>query len=99
MFKFYRDITVFAFLFSVVTLPLSGFLTAPILFGVLGTPVGLLVFNYFQKSEFYGYYNLGYTKYYLVSRTWMINLFLCPVLYLIAYLTLKLITLGTPSGF
>lgn len=98
MWKFYKDITLFAFLFAVVSIPIGGFLTAPFIFGVLGTPVGVLAFNYFQKSEFYGYYNLGYTKFYLISRTWLINLAVCPILYLIAYLILKLIALGGLAG-
>lgn len=94
MWKFYRDVTVFALLFSVVTIPFGSLETAPIVFGVFGTPVGLLTFTYFQKAEFYGYYNLGYTRYKLVSKTWFINLCATPVLFLIALLISKLIKLG-----
>ncbi|MEH6658154.1 hypothetical protein [Leeuwenhoekiella marinoflava] len=95
MWKFYRDVTLFALLFSAVTIPFGSLETASIVFGVLGTPVGLLSFNYFQKAEFYGYYNLGYTRYKLVAKTWLINLCVTPVLFLITLIISKLITLGT----
>jgi len=94
MWKFYRDVTLFALLFSVVTIPFGSLETVPIVFGVFGTPVGLLAFTYFQKAEFYGYYNLGFTRYKLVARTWLINLCATPVLFLITLLILKLMTLG-----
>ncbi|MFD2827722.1 hypothetical protein ACFSYG_14680 [Leeuwenhoekiella polynyae] len=94
MWKFYRDVTLFALLFSVVTIPFGSLLTAPIVFGVLGTPVGLLAYIYFQKAEFYGYYNLGYTRYRLVTKTWLINLCATPALLLITLMISKLLTLG-----
>lgn len=94
MWKFYRDLTRFAVLFALVCIPLGSLISAVILFGVLGTPIGLLMFNYFQKDEFYGYYNLGYTKLRLISITWLINLAVTPILLLIAFLILKLISLG-----
>ena len=99
MFKFYRDITFYAVLFSVVTIPLGDLYSAAVIFGVLGTPVGVGVFNYFQKHEFYGYYNRGYTKTFLIRRTWLVNLLLTPVMLGVVFLILKLITLGAPARF
>ena len=43
-------------------------------FGFLGTGLGVLAFHYFQKQQYYMYYNLGYTRRFLILRTWMVNL-------------------------
>ena len=94
MWKFYRDLTRFAVLFAIVCIPLGSQLSVVILFGLVRTPIGLLMFNYFQKDEFYGYYNLGYTKLRLIGITWLINLAITPILLFIAFLILKLISLG-----
>ena len=94
MWKFYRDITRFAALFALVCIPIGSLTSATVLFGILGTPVGLLMFNYFQKEEFYGYYNLGYTKLKLIGTTWLVNLALTPVLLLLSFIILKLVRLG-----
>ncbi|MFI8380175.1 hypothetical protein [Leeuwenhoekiella sp. NPDC079379] len=94
MWRLYRDITGYALLFTLVTLFFGSGIISIILFGILGTPAGYLAFNYFQKEEFYGYYNLGYTKSKLFLMTWLINLVLSPILILIFLLLFKLLTLG-----
>jgi len=82
MWRYYRDITAynlglsaFVFVYQLIntgefkgSLILSGFL-----FAVFGTGLGILAFNYFQKQQYYMYYNLGFSKAYLISKSWGIN--------------------------
>ncbi|WP_028375964.1 hypothetical protein [Leeuwenhoekiella sp. W20_SRS_FM14] len=98
MWKLYRDITGYALLFTLVTLFFGSGIISIIFFGILGTPVGYFAFNYFQKEEFYGYYNLGYTKFHLLSKTWFVNLILSPILVLVFLLLSNLLAFGTPAS-
>ena len=98
MIKFYKDITFYALLFALVSIPLAGLYGAVVVFGIFGTPVGLLMFNYFRKHELYGYYNRGYTRHFLILRTWLVNFLASPVLLLLIFIILKLIGLGALKG-
>jgi len=66
------------FLFGLVSAPInngffSGVINTVMIFGVFGTGLGVLAFGYFQKQQYYMYYNLGFTKKYLILKTWAIN--------------------------
>lgn len=66
------------FLFGLASAPandsfFSGVISTVIIFGVFGTGLGVLAFGYFQKQQYYMYYNLGFTKKYLILKTWVIN--------------------------
>ena len=98
MFKFYKDITFYALLFALVSIPLAGLYGAVFVFGIFGTPVGLLMYNYFHWHEFYGYYNRGFTRHFLILRAWLVNFLVIPVLLLLVFLILKLIGLGALKG-
>ncbi|PHQ29238.1 hypothetical protein [Leeuwenhoekiella nanhaiensis] len=98
MFKFYKDITFYALLFALVSIPLAGLYGAVVVFGIFGTPVGLLMYSYFHKHEFYGYYNRGFSRRYLILRTWMVNFLVSPVLLLLVFIILKLIGFGALKG-
>ena len=80
---YYRDVTLYALAASL--LPSVGsaglydrlgawLLNLLVIFGVFGTGFGLIGFWYFQKQQYYMYFNLGYTKTHLVLKTWGINL-------------------------
>ena len=82
MFPYYRDVTLFALaiciLFGlasagVVDGLLDWLLRTVIIFGVFGTGLGVLAFRYFQKQQYYMYYNLGFTKKELILKTWAVN--------------------------
>ncbi len=90
MFKFYKDLTLYALLFSLVCIPLVGLYSSALVFGAFGTPVGLLMFRYFHKHEFYGYYNLGFSQRELILRTWLYNIILTPILLLFSFIALKI---------
>ncbi len=94
MFKFYKDVTLYALLFTLVSIPLAGLYGAVMVFGVFGTPIGLLMFNYFHKHEYYGYYNRGFTRSYLITRTYLVTFIASPVMLIIVFLILKLFSLG-----
>lgn len=89
MWTYYRDVTLYTLAITLLT----SFATAAmydsfmdrlfnaiVIFGVFGTGLGVLAFNYFQKAQYYMYYNLGFTKLDLVMRTWFINLVIAIVL-------------------
>jgi hypothetical protein len=89
MWMYYRDVTLYGLTASL--LPAIGssglynsfgawFLIFILIFGVFGTGLGLLGFWYFQKQQYYMYFNLGYTKTHLVLTTWGINLALAILL-------------------
>lgn len=82
MWKYYRDVTLYAiaicFLSAMATTAvydgfISGLIKSVLIFGVFGTGLGVLAFSYFQKQQYYMYYNLGFTKRYLILKSWVIN--------------------------
>ena len=83
MWTYYRDVTLYALvvvLFIAFASSaaydsfLDGVINAIIIFGVFGSGLGVLAFNYFQKAQYYMYHNLGFTKAHLIKRTWFVNL-------------------------
>lgn len=89
MWLYYRDVTLYALAGSL--LPSVGaagiyssleawLLSLLLMFAVFGTGFGLLGFWYFQKQQYYMYFNLGYTKTYLILKTWGINFALAIIL-------------------
>lgn len=82
MWYYYRDVTLYAIavclLFGLASAPAresiaSGILVTVIIFGLFGTGLGILAFWYFQKQQYYMYYNLGFTKRYLILYSWSVN--------------------------
>lgn len=82
MWTYYRDVTLYGLavcLFSgLASYPEStsfanSLLTTVMIFGIFGTGLGVLAFGYFQKQQYYMFYNLGFTKRFLILRVWMIN--------------------------
>nr|AOE06085.1 hypothetical protein [uncultured bacterium]AOE08652.1 hypothetical protein [uncultured bacterium]CBL80593.1 conserved hypothetical protein, membrane [uncultured Leeuwenhoekiella sp.] len=99
MWRFYKDVTSYALLILVITLFFGNGIIAIVFFGILGTPIGFLAYNYFQKDELYGYYNLGYTKAKLLAKCWLINFILSPLLILIVLLISKFLSIGAPTSY
>ncbi len=82
MWNYYRDVTLYAmticFLSGMASVAaydnfISSIINTILIFGVFGTGLGVLAFGYFQKQQYYMYYNLGFTKKYLVLKSWGIN--------------------------
>lgn len=82
MWTYYRDVTRYNFAITLLTSFASAgmhdtfmgwVINALVIFGVFGTGLGVLSFNYFQKNQYYMYYNLGFTKSKLIMRTWLVN--------------------------
>ncbi len=71
--KYYLDCTFFNLLFGIVVYLLSGFPWAVVLCATLGNLVGFLCFGFLKKEQYYLYYNLGYTKGYLILATSLVN--------------------------
>jgi len=61
--------------FSAITALITGrYIWFPILFCTIGIIAGVLFFNNFCRSQYYSYYNLGYTKQRLILTTFALNL-------------------------
>lgn len=82
MWTYYRDVTLYALAITLLTSFASAAMydsfmdrlyNAIIIFGVFGTGLGVLAFNYFQKAQYYMYHNLGFTKSQLIKRAWYVN--------------------------
>ena len=84
--KYYLDVTVYNLLLSFVVGLYGGVFYSLITFGVFGTLLGFLVYEYFKKREYYFYFNYGYTKKMLIARVWGINLLLMIIVGLICLL-------------
>lgn len=82
MWMYYRDVTLYALGFSLLAGVIGlitydklifGILNMLLIFGLFGTGIGVLAFNYFQKEQYDMYHNLGFTKSYLMTKTYLIN--------------------------
>ncbi len=79
--KFYRDFNFFNLIFSIISGIYFGVTSGILIFLSFGMLIGFLGFNYFRKNEYYMYYNLGFSKSFLIKTVWMYNfVFVGPVL-------------------
>ncbi len=79
--KFYRDFNLFNLVFSIISGIYFGLFSGLLVFLSFGMFIGYLGYNYFRKSEYYLYYNLGFTRKFLIKKVWICNLiFTVPVL-------------------
>lgn len=62
---------------------ISGILWSVVIFSSFGILVGYLGYQTFKKNEYYAYYNLGFTKTYLLKKVWLLNMFISFLLFLI----------------
>ena len=92
MWKYYKDVTLYALAICIMIAIASAaayetiaqsLLNSFLIFGVFGTGLGVLAFNYFQKPQYYLYHNLGFTKRQLILKTYLVNLGITAVLILI----------------
>jgi len=74
--KYFWDVNMFNIPFSLLIGVSTGFLWSIISFASFGFLIGLLLFNFFKKNQYYAYYNLGYTKLNLAKKIWCLNMFL-----------------------
>lgn len=72
--KYYLDVNLYNFYFSIIFAFTSGFFWALVIFCSFGLFVGALGYQYFKKNEYYMYYNLGFTKLKLLKNVWFLNL-------------------------
>lgn len=82
--KYYLDVNLYNFIFSLVFSVTNGLFWGIIIFCSFGLFVGALGFKYFKENEYYMYYNLGYTKFKLLWKTWLLNIFISiPLLFIL----------------
>lgn len=83
MWKYYKDVTLYAVAIcsfiaiasaqTYTSIP-GALINLFLIFGVFGTGLGVLAYNYFQKQQYYFYHNLGFTKRTLILKTWLVNI-------------------------
>lgn len=84
LFKYYYDLTRYNIIISLLVgfvkfSPFVGIFS----FATFSMPISIFCYQYFQKHQYYFYYNLGISKTKLVIFTWIINLIIASILLLI----------------
>ena len=84
--KYYRDFNFFNLVFSVINGIYFGVFSGLTIFLTFGMFIGYLGFRFFRENEYYLYYNLGFSKKYLVKKVWIYNLlFATPVILILFF--------------
>ncbi len=84
--KYYRDFNFFNLTFSVLSGIYFGVLSGILIFLSFGMLIGYLGFAYFRKDEYFLYYNLGFSKKFLIKKVWICNLiFAVPFLLILIF--------------
>mgnify|MGYP006188511053 CR=1 FL=1 len=82
--KYYRDFNFYNLVFSVISGIYFGITSGLLIFLSFGMFIGYLGYRFFRSNEYYLYYNLGFTKKFLIKKVWICNIvFAGPVLLLI----------------
>lgn len=81
--KYYRDFNLFNLLFSVLSAIYFGLLNGLLIFLSFGMFIGYLGYHNFRKNEYYLYYNLGFSKRFLLKKVWIYNLLIVAPIILI----------------
>lgn len=82
--KYYRDFNLYNLVFSAISGIYFGIASGLFIFLSFGMLIGFLGFRFFRSNEYYLYYNLGFTKKFLIWKVWICNLiFAGPVFLLI----------------
>ncbi len=89
--KYYTDVSLYNLGASVIVSLYTSILWGLFTFCTLGVGIGWLCFQYFKKNEYYFYYNLGWTKWRLISFVVVINMVIAIPILLISTLFLWLI--------
>lgn len=61
----------------------AGLIYGLLIFCTFGIFLGLLAFRYFKKNEYYLYYNLGYSKNDLIKKTFIRNLIISSIIFML----------------
>ncbi|MCX2836872.1 hypothetical protein OQ279_01805 [Salinimicrobium sp. MT39] len=86
--KYYRDFNFFNLIFSVISGIYFGAVSGTLIFLSFGMFIGYLGYETFRKNEYYLYYNLGFTKRFLLKKVWICNLIFVTPLLIILFLFL-----------
>ncbi|WZL87648.1 hypothetical protein VS868_08495 [Salinimicrobium sp. 3283s] len=86
--KYYRDFNFFNLIFSVISGIYFGMLSGTLIFLSFGMLIGYLGYETFRKNEYYLYYNLGFSKRFLLKKVWICNLIFVTPLLIILFLFL-----------
>lgn len=85
-FKYYRDITRYDILFSILVIILTQNIYAAVIsFGTLGMVVSLILYKYYQNIEYYFYLNAGLSKKRIILETFKINFLISVILSIILW--------------
>lgn len=81
--KYFKDVNMFNVPFSLVIGLTLGAFWGILTFCSFGILIGYLGFDFFKENEYYFYFNLGFTKSYLLKKVWLLNVSISFVLFLI----------------
>jgi len=84
---YYRATTAINLVFSIIMAFFSQkAFWFPIVFASFGIGVGILFFNYYYKKQYYFYHNLGYTRKRLALNTFLVNLPIAAIIFIVIQL-------------
>jgi hypothetical protein len=73
--KYFFDVNIFNLIYSILIGVLFWeIIYIPLVFSTIGTLIGIFGYNYYNKNEYYFYYNKGYSKKILFLSLWITNI-------------------------
>ena len=74
VFRYFKEINTYNVPLAIIIGIAAGPLYALLIFSSFGIFTGMLAFDYFKKHQYYMYENLGFSKSFLLSRVFLLNI-------------------------
>ncbi len=74
VFRYFKEINTYNVPLAIIIGIAAGPLYALLIFSSFGVFTGKLAFDYFKKHQYYMYENLGFSKSFLLSRVFLLNI-------------------------
>jgi len=75
-FQYLLAVNIFNFIASLILSVASGLSYFPIFFCTFGLAIGIFMYGFYFKQQYYFYYNLGFTRAKLIRMVFVTNLIL-----------------------
>ena len=74
VFRYFKEINTYNVPLAIIIGIAAGPLYALLIFSSFGVFTGKLAFDYFKRHQYYMYENLGFSKSFLLSRVFLLNI-------------------------
>jgi len=79
VFRYFKEINTYNVPLAIIIGIAAGPLYALLIFSSFGVFIGMLAFDYFQKHQYFMYENLGFSKSFLLSRVFLLNILIAVI--------------------